>query len=384
MLKRYKPIALLLLLSLFSQFVYAQREKVSFRDTADGAIDASNFLLSVTGFLPVPIIITEPAVGYGGGLFGAYFHKKESVENTINRPDISIGGGGLTENGTWFAGGGHMGFWNKDRIRYRGFLLYANPFINFYFGRDLGIETEIGTEMKAWFFLQNAHFRIRQSNWYVGGEYIYSSTEVQFQPVSNPIIDYILSRFKQNLTNSGVGAHLLYDGRDNMYTTNKGWYWETTVRYYPEFLGTTKQYGSAKTDVKWFTPIVENNIYLALKNTASLVFDNAPFYTLPFVQMRGVKAMRYQGEFVNTLQAEGRFRVYNRWSLVGFGGIGFISPTLSDFEVTESVWAGGTGIRYMMARLFNLQAGLDFAWSEKDPLTGKNQFAFYITFGTAL
>lgn len=379
-----KYFTLLLAILLISTQAFAQKEKVSMRDTADGAFDASNFLLSVTGFLPVPVVITEPAIGYGGGLFGAYFHKKESVENTINRPDISIGGGGLTENGTWFAGGGHLGFWNEDRIRYRGFLLYANPFLNFYFGRDLEIETEIGTEMQMLLLLQNIHFRLGTSNWFLGGEYMYYSTDVKFQNVNNPAIDLILSRIEQTLVNSGVGMHLLFDGRDNIYTTNKGWYWESTLRYFPEFLGTSQQYGSATTDLKWFTPIVKNNIYLALKNTASLVFDDAPFYTLPFVQMRGVKAMRYQGEFVNTLQAEGRFKVYKRWSLVGFGGIGFISPTLSDFEVTESVWAGGTGFRYMMARLFNLQAGMDFAWSQKDPLTGENQFAFYLTFGTAL
>jgi hypothetical protein len=69
---------------------------------------------------------------------------------------------------------------------------------------------------------------------------------------------------------------------------------------------------------------------------------------------------------------------------LGFGGVGLVSSTLEDLEMDESVWAGGTGFRYMLARLFNLQAGLDFAWSEKDELTGKNQFAFYITVGSAL
>ena len=38
-----------------------------FRDPQDGALDVSEWLASKTGFLPVPIIITEPAVGLGGG-----------------------------------------------------------------------------------------------------------------------------------------------------------------------------------------------------------------------------------------------------------------------------------------------------------------------------
>ncbi|MRF92895.1 glyceraldehyde-3-phosphate dehydrogenase, partial [Klebsiella quasipneumoniae] len=28
------------------------------------------------GFLPIPLVITEPAVGYGGGLFGLFLHGK--------------------------------------------------------------------------------------------------------------------------------------------------------------------------------------------------------------------------------------------------------------------------------------------------------------------
>ncbi len=36
----------------------------------------SNWLLDRDGLLPVHIIVTEPAVGYGGGLALVYFHDK--------------------------------------------------------------------------------------------------------------------------------------------------------------------------------------------------------------------------------------------------------------------------------------------------------------------
>ena len=36
-------------------------------DPEDGQFDMSNYLASAQGFLPVPIIITEPAVGFGLG-----------------------------------------------------------------------------------------------------------------------------------------------------------------------------------------------------------------------------------------------------------------------------------------------------------------------------
>ena len=46
-------------------------------DPEDGRFDMSNWLLRNKGFLPVPMIITEPAVGYGGGLGVIFFHPNE-------------------------------------------------------------------------------------------------------------------------------------------------------------------------------------------------------------------------------------------------------------------------------------------------------------------
>src|SRR5947209_6682155 len=49
-----------------------------FFDQQDGNVDLSEFLLEKKGFLPVPIIITEPAIGYGGGLSALFFRQSMS------------------------------------------------------------------------------------------------------------------------------------------------------------------------------------------------------------------------------------------------------------------------------------------------------------------
>ena len=63
-----------------------------------------------------------------------------------------------------------------------------------------------------------------------------------------------------------------------------------------------------------------------------------------------------------------------RWTLVGFGGVGH---TDGDLPVSESqtIWAGGVGFRYLIAKRLGLKTGIDLAWSEED-------FAFYIATGT--
>ena len=45
-----------------------------FMDEQDGWFDTSDWLATQHGFLPVPIIITEPAIGYGGGAALLFFH----------------------------------------------------------------------------------------------------------------------------------------------------------------------------------------------------------------------------------------------------------------------------------------------------------------------
>lgn len=64
---------------LITSLVPAQEssEKKLMRSDDDGAFDVSDWLLSKQGFLPLPTIVTEPAVNYGGGLALLYFYPQE-------------------------------------------------------------------------------------------------------------------------------------------------------------------------------------------------------------------------------------------------------------------------------------------------------------------
>ena len=73
-----------------------------FRDPDDGQFDISTYLATPKRFLPVPIVVTEPAIGYGGGIAGMFIRpRKQAGSEGFARPNISIAGGIATENGTW-------------------------------------------------------------------------------------------------------------------------------------------------------------------------------------------------------------------------------------------------------------------------------------------
>ncbi len=51
----------------------------SFTDPVDSQLDMGDYLAeNAYGFLPVPILITEPAVGFGGGMMGVFLHESEA------------------------------------------------------------------------------------------------------------------------------------------------------------------------------------------------------------------------------------------------------------------------------------------------------------------
>ena len=58
----------------------AKREgSARFFDPEDGQLDLSYFLENPRGFLPIPIIVTEPAVGYGGGVAGMFLRPRREA-----------------------------------------------------------------------------------------------------------------------------------------------------------------------------------------------------------------------------------------------------------------------------------------------------------------
>ena len=81
-----------------------QTPRLRFRAPEDGKLLLSTVLAHPRAFLPIPLVVTEPAVGYGGGVAGMFVRpRKDAGSDGYARPNISVAGGLATENGTWMA-----------------------------------------------------------------------------------------------------------------------------------------------------------------------------------------------------------------------------------------------------------------------------------------
>ena len=367
--------------SFFEQFI----------DPYDSKFDTSQWVLDKKGVLPVPIIITEPAVGYGAGAALLFFHAKktaDSLEKTgeditpssdAKKPSLPPSISGLvglgTENGTWAAGAFHFGSWKQDRMRYLGGVVYPSVNLTFYGGGNSPVlEKGLDYNLEGWFLLQELLFRIQNSSFFLGPRLVYYNTDSAFE-LKLPVIG--IASWQFNLQSYGLGLKAAYDSRDNIFTPNTGIDANISTIFYTvdnEITG-SKDYQMTDAASKIYWKIF-SDIILGWRLHGAFSSGDVPFYALPFIDLRGIPAMRYQGDNILVTEIETRWNVNERWSLVFFGGVGRTAHSLSDFSDSENRWAGGTGFRYLMARVLGMYTGIDIA-------RGPEDWAFYIQVGSA-
>ena len=373
-INQMKYIILYVLLITINIVSFAQKKQKLFKDTLDNAFDISNYMYNLHGLLPIIAPITEPAVGFGASIATVYFIPKKPDSSKFQMPDIAALAGGLTENGTWFAGGAYLGFWNKDKIRYRGIFGYGDIKLKYYGkGSDYLNKNPLKFSLNSTFLLQQVMFRICNSRFMIGGKYIFTKTNIMLFDDSD--IGW-LNPQDIELKNSGIGIIAEYENYDNILSPNKGI--RININYFQslELLGGDLNFGRGTFFLHYYIPLFSKKIISAYRIESQIATGNNPFYMNPFIYARGIAAMRYQGDITALVETEQLFSIYKRWSIVGFAGTG-ITYNLKEMAYNSNkIWNFGGGFRYLIARKLGLKMGVDLA---KSP----DNWGIYIIFGTA-
>jgi hypothetical protein len=312
------------------------------------------------------VLITEPAVGYGGVLALIYFH--DSYERKSAPPSISGAFGGLTQNGTWMAGGFHAGFWKKDKIRYVGAAGMINVNIDYY--GSLRKPVEFNSNL--WFLMQQIQFRIADSDLFLGMRYNLSPARNKFE-IAIDIPEFTGLEFETTI--SEASALIVWDSRNNVFSPSKGILAQIIPVYSDKWMGAASRYGKISFNFLGFIPVAEK-LTLGGKLVNESKLGDIPFYIRPFVHLRGVPFIKYQDNNALFFETELDWNVYKRWNLIGFAGFGTAFNAYNNINKGNSVVSGGGGFRYLIARKFGLKMGMDFAFSP-------DEFAFYLTMGHA-
>ncbi len=355
------------------------QQNISFRDSVDGKLDMSDWVLEAHGFIPIPVLITEPALGdIGGALIPVFITRNEPYIDTVGqkvvvervRPNLYGAAGAYTANGTWLVGAAASGTIRAWRAQYRLATGYADVNLEFYRERpnDETYSFEFNIQTTP-IFGQLLKQLKRGSHWYAGLNYLFLKTELkrtntEFHTPDD--VEAIISR---------VVMVVDYDQRYNIFTPDKGFRINLSYSISDEFMGSDYDYTMTSDAMFGYMP-VGKKLIAAIRADYQQVWGDAPFYLLPFINMRGIPVARYQGKITTLVETEWRFDFASRWSMVAFGGAGKAIGEWSDFSDSDFRASGGLGGRYLLARKLKLRMGLDIAHGPED-------FAYYMVFGTS-
>lgn len=368
--------SLLIALSLAGAKICAGQVPGRFIDADDGMFDVSRHLLDHRGILPVPIVITEPALGLGGGLVGVLFNQPlgetlSMTEQTGGRspvPNLTAAGGFKTENGSWGLLLGHRRTWDQDRYRYLGGLGKADMQFDYYgfSGQPRAYRLEgIG-------LVQQFMARLGATNWYLGARYVWTQANPAFAQgwpaglEGQPLREFRTGRL------SVVVDH---DTRDNLFSPRSGHFIEAEFVVARPVLGGNTHYDQFNVRGFHWQPL-NHSFVLGLRGDWQASSGDIPFFAQPYLKLRGLPALRYQDRNAAGAEVELWWLATPRWSLLGFSGAGRAWGRQTDFNAARTVTAGGVGFRYLIARRLGVHAGLDVA-------RGPEETVVYIQVGSA-
>ena len=365
-----KKLLLLLILPLLLLAENNQTKEVSYFDKQDGMLDLSEHLSQAYGFLPLPKLITEPAVGYGLGLGLIYLHGKLAGKRSASGRRVPPSISGLvalgTQNGTKFGGAFHIGYWLDDDIRSVSFIGYGDVNVDIFTDRKA-----LSANIKAPFTYQAIKFRILDLPLFLGTGFAYGQ-------VNSKLGD----RASKEETTSALQLIAEYDTRNNTLSPTKGYFLSAKANLFSKKIGSDNTFQRYMSKGLFYIPVtnrVNFNMSITMENMNG---SEAPFYTYPFVMLRGMPAMKVQGENVLSNEVEVSWNFAHRYDAIVFGGLGkaFGSDQFGQgnvsFSEAKNHYTKGIGFRYLIARQLGLKVGVDIASSEDDA-------ALYIQFGSA-
>jgi hypothetical protein len=353
----------------------AEEPPASSRFFEGGWLDISGFLDTAHGFVPLIAPITEPAVGYGAaGALIFIDRDRPGAGQRYARPNIGVIGGLATENGTRGLFGAHLGTWMDGRLRTEAGVADADVNLEFFgLGGDRAPGgAGIGYAVAARGGLAGGSYRLGDTPLWLGARYVLAETSVGPRS-SVPLPGIAASDFGLRL--AGVTLSLVLDMRDNFFTPTHGWHVDLSVPVFREALGGDRDFEKVELNAMRYVP-VGRSLFLSMRGSVKASSEGTPFYLKPYVSLRGVQALRYQGSQAAEAEGELRWQAHPRFSLVGFAGAGIARNEFGERERDRSVAAGGAGFRYLIARKHGLHMGVDVA-------RGPDQTVFYVVFGHA-
>jgi hypothetical protein len=161
---------------------------------------------------------------------------------------------------------------------------------------------------------------------------------------------------------SGAGLLFLYDSRDNVINSYKGFYLDVSNYINRKEIGSQYNYNNFTVDARKFIELWPRNV-LCLQGLFIYNDSHAPFRQLAEmggdVMMRGIYVGRFRDNDLMACQAEYRFPVWRWLGFCVFGGLAEVADELNHFSMDGIHYTYGAGVRVMFIKHERVNIGVD-------------------------
>jgi hypothetical protein len=315
------------------------------------------------GYAFIPAIFYTPETRFAAGASVLLFFRgkdggREARPSTVAPTLI------FTQNSQIIAVIGYELNLKRDRYRVTGGLGYLKfPDLFFGIGPDTPDDNEEEYTPRTAFF-STAVQRVIRNRFSLGLQYEFGHSEISDKEEGG-LLDSGTIPGSDGGTVSGLGPIVSWDTRDNLFYAMRGSFHTVSATFFDQALGSDFTFQRYRIDLRTFFSLVEKNV-LAFQAVFSFIEGNPPFQAMSQIGgsalMRGYYEGRYRDNHAVILQAEWRRRVWWRFGVAAFVGVGDVAPRIRDFEIRDFKPAVGAGVRFLIDRGEGISVRLDFGF----------------------
>jgi len=354
-----RTAAIMGLLVLHGTLAFAQETSTDTRPgiAPDIRDDETNLKLQRGDFVVVPIPISNPTLDAGLVAGAAYFYAQTEEQKKMQPASVTAAAGMYTSNDSRAFAVVQQNYWNDNKWRFTGAVGAADLRLSLLAPDQTVGGTAIDWRINGNFLFAKIGKRFK-GKWY-GGIFTRLIDANQSLEVATGASEFDTG---SDVRSMGLGVNFEYDSRDMPLNSYSGRHFKVDALFNDEAIGSNSTYQSYTAAYRSYHPMTDS-LVLAWELQGCRRGGKAPLWDACTVKLRGFSATDYLGKASTSGQAEVRWRLNERWGLVGFAGAGYVTNSFSGISDREAIPSYGAGVRFTVLKAKRVNLRLDYARS---------------------
>lgn len=201
---------------------------------------------------------------------------------------------------------------------------------------------------------------------YLGPTFVFQN--IQAKHIDNDIIpgdpatvisrSYLWEGQKLHTQSLGIGAMVSFDTRDNLTAPTRGHYITLRQMFLPRFIGNDYAFSYTHFWASGYKTVWKGGVLAGLLQI-KYEYGNPPWGMMAYFggsrYLRGYYLGRYRDKLATEATVELRQHIYKRFGMVGWVGVGSVSPDFKTIRFRELLPSGGLGFRLAIRRNTNIR-----------------------------